>query len=191
MRDFYLILNSLVALALIVLGIAVFLNSRKDRVNRLFFFFTVSVAVWIIAACVSNDIRLGETVSLYGNYLVFFFSYFSSYFLLWFTVRFTNATQAAKRLTLFMPPLILMGVLSATPLVVKGVVPQGDVFAIEFGPLTLIYGLLLIGQLLLSIVILRRGLRRARDARHSQQIKTILRALTIAIPVLVITQFIA
>ena len=72
MRDFYLILNSLVALALIVLGIAVFLNSRKDRVNRLFFFFTVSVAVWIIAACVSNDIRLGETVSLYGNYLVFF-----------------------------------------------------------------------------------------------------------------------
>lgn len=190
MRDFYLLLNSSVAIALVVLGVVVFLTSKRDGINRLFLLFTVSVAVWVVAACVSNDVRLGDSVSLYGNYLVFLFSYFASFFLIWFIVRLLSTARAIKVLGVMSPLIILVGLLSATPLVVAGVVPQGNVYAIEFGVLTPLYGVFIIGQLIASVAILVLGLKSAKD-RIRRQIVVILSSLLVALPILVVTQFIA
>ncbi len=190
MRDFYLVLNSSVAVAIVILGLVVFLTNKRSRINHLFSLFSLSTAVWVVAACVSNDIRLGDKVSLYGNYLVFMFSYFASFFLLWFVVRLVSVEQVVKRLRIISPFVIFVGALSATPLVVAGVTPQEHVYAVEFGVLAPLYGVLLIGQLIASVVILVLGLKGARS-RNRRQIIIIIRALIVALPVLVITQFIA
>ncbi len=190
MRDFYLILNSAIAIALFALGVATLFNDRKPIVNKLFMAFTASVGVWLVAACVSNDTRNSATVSLYGNYLVFFFSYISSYLLLRFAVLVTAIKRLDKWMRILNVPLILVGILSATPLVVAGVEPQGNVYAINFGPLVWLYALLLILQLVAVIWIFSKGVRISTGRKRSQ-IKIIWQSLVIAIPILMITQFIA
>jgi len=166
------------------------INDKKLLVNKLFLAFATSVGVWLVAACVSNDVSNSSTISLYGNYLVFLFSYFSSYLLLWFSVLITDLKSAKIMMKYMNVPLILIGLISGTPLVVAGVERQGDVYAVSFGPLALLYILFLILQLGGALWIFSKGLKLASKHKHAQ-IKVIQRSLIIAIPVLVITQFIA
>jgi len=189
-RDFYLILNTSIALALFGLGLISFINNKRPVLNKLFLAFTTSVGIWVISACVSNDTRNNETVSLYGNYLVFAFSYFSAYLLLWFAVLITSRDTIVKWLKILNLPLVFLGLLSATPFVVAGVEMQGNVYAIKFGPLTWLYGILLLIYLIATVWIFVKGLKDSKGSRRSQ-IKVISRSLFIAIPVLLATQFIA
>lgn len=190
MRDIYLILNTAIAIALLALSITTLINDHKPKVNKMFLAFALCVGVWLVAACVSNDTRNSPTVSLYGNYLVFFFSYFASYLLLWFSVLITdlkNVDTAVKRINL---PLILIGLISGTPLVVAGVEKQADVYAVNFGPLAIIYMAFLILQVLAALWILSRGLKYSSKHRRTQ-IKGFHRSLVVAMPILAVTQFIA
>lgn len=190
MRDLYLIMNSLVALSLLGLGIVTFINNRRSLVNSFFFLFTVCVGIWLVSACVSNDIRNTPAVSLYGNYAVFLFSYFSSYLLVWFAASVAGSDGAKKWLKHTAPLIVLLGVASATPLVVGGVEVQGEVYAVNFGPLTPLYALSLVGQLAAAVIILHKGLK-TRDAKKHAQIKTLYLSLLVSIPILLATQFIA
>lgn len=190
MRDIFLILNTVIAIALILLSVVSLINDRKPLLNKLFLAFSVSVGIWLVAACVSNDTRNSSTVSLYGNYLVFFFSYFASYLLLWFSVLITSLKSARNMIKYANIPLVLIGLLSATPLVVAGVEPQGNVYAINFGPLAVVYLLALVFQCVGILIILSKGLK--LSSRHKQaQIRVIQRSLIIAFPVLIATQFVA
>lgn len=144
----------------------------------------------MIAAVVSNDTRNSATFSLYGNYTVFAFSYFSAHMLLWFAALITFNTKAITWLKRLIIPLLGIGALSATPLVVAGVHSEADVYAIDFGPLTAIYGAALIGQLVFAVWLLRRGMRTSANKSRSQ-IKVVYTSLVIALPVLLVTQFIA
>lgn len=190
MRDIYLILNIVIAIALILLSITSLINDRKPLVNKLFLALAISVGIWLVVACVSNDVRNEPTVSLYGNYLVMLFSYFSTYLLLLFSTLITALKSAKKMMKSINTPLILIGLISGTPLVVGGVEKQGDVYAVIFGPLALLYILSLIFQLSATLWVLSEGLKQASKHKRAQ-IKIIQRTLIIAIPILVITQFIA
>lgn len=190
MRDLYLILNAVIAFALLILSITSLINDRKPLVNKLFLLFSASVGVWLVSACVSNDTRNSPEVSLYGNYLVFLFSYFSSHLLLWFSILITDFKSARVILRLANIPLFIVGVLSATPLVVGGVIKQGDVYAVQFGPLVLLYFIFMVLQLGGSLWIFSRGLK--SPSKHKRgQIRLIHRSLVITMPILVITQFVA
>jgi len=188
---FFLILNSSIAIALFILGLVTVINDRRTILNWLFFGFTTCVAIWLVSAAVSNDPSNTATVSLYGNYLVFFFSYFTSYTLLWFATLVTTTAHKARWLRLSTVPLVAIGFISASPLVVEGVENHGSVYAVVFGPLVTVYAIALIGLLVAAIVVLWRALQRRHIVgRKRDQIKTLLRSLAIAVPVLLVTQFI-
>ncbi len=190
MRDIYLILNTVIAIALIVLSLVSLINDRKPLLNKLFLAFAFCIGVWLVSACISNDTRNSPTVSLYGNYAVFVFSYFSSNLLLWFAVLLTSM-HAVKRIMLFWNvPLVLVGIVSGTPLVVAGVELQGNVYAVVFGPLAFVYLICLAAQLALALWVFTVSLRTLKG-RKKAQIKLIQRSLVVAIPILIITQFIA
>jgi signal transduction histidine kinase len=188
-RDFYLILNIVIAVALFVLGIVALVSNRKSLINKLFLAFTICVAIWLVAAAISNDTTNSPAVSLYGNYLVFLFSYFSGYLLLWFAVLITSMKRVAKSLKILTLPIIIVGLSSATPLVVAGVERQVDVYAISFGILIIPYAIVLIGQLVMAIIVLIVG-RTSASGRNQAQITSVLQSLGIAIPILLITQFV-
>ena len=190
MRDFYLILNTIIAIALLILGFVSLINDKKPLLNKLFLALCSSIGIWLIAACVSNDIRNSSSVSLYGNYLVFFFSYLSAYFLLWFAVIINAVKLSNKWMVILNAPLVIVGILSATSLVVAGVELQGNVYAIIFGPLAWLYAMLLVAQLVAVIWFFSIGVKTISGRKHAQ-IKVIWQSLIIAVPVLMITQFIA
>jgi len=189
-RDFYLILNTIIAIALLILGFVSLINDKKPLLNKLFLALCSSIGIWLIAACVSNDIRNSSSVSLYGNYLVFFFSYLSAYFLLWFAVIINAVKLSNKWMVILNAPLVIVGILSATSLVVAGVELQGNVYAIIFGPLAWLYAMLLVAQLVAVIWFFSIGVKTISGRKHAQ-IKVIWQSLIIAVPVLMITQFIA
>ncbi len=191
MSHFFLLLNSSIAITLFILGLVTLINDRRNVLNWLFFSFTTCVAVWLISAAVSNDTGNSATVSLHGNYLVFFFSYFTSYALLWFATLITTTAQRARGLRLATIPLIIIGFISASPLVVAGVENHGSVYAVIFGPLVVLYALALIAMLLGAIIVLARASQQKNLAsRKRNQINTLLRSLLIAVPILLVTQFI-
>ncbi|MFI5212678.1 MAG: ATP-binding protein, partial [Candidatus Saccharimonadales bacterium] len=190
MKYYYLLLNGSVAITLLVLGIVTIVNDKKSLLNRLFFAFAVSVGIWIVSAYVSNDTSNANAVSLYGNYLVFAFSYFSSYFFLWLTIYIVKNLRAAHLLRRLSIPIILVGLASASPMVVSGVGVQGNVYAVYFGPLILLYAVLLLGQLIASLVVLRGGIKQS-NGEQQVRMKVIFRSMVVALPVLVVTQFIA
>lgn len=190
MRDFYLILNILVATTLMVLGLVAWISNRKNLLNNLFLIFCACVGLWLVSASVSNDVRIDSDIALYAKYAVFLFSFMSSYLLLWFAVLLSSGGKLPKWLKLSAPPVLAVGLVSATPLVVAGVEPQATVYAVVFGPLVWLYALVLMSALLGSLVVLALGLQKVKGHVRSQ-IKSLLWALSIAVPILLITQFIA
>ncbi|MFZ1360788.1 MAG: ATP-binding protein [Candidatus Saccharimonadales bacterium] len=188
MRDLYLILNTVIAVALLVLGMVAIVNDKKSRLNRLFLLFTICVGIWMITAVVSNDTRYAYEVSLVGNYLVFAFSYFASYLLFWFAAIITSSKRTLAILKVTIVPVLLVGGMSATPLVVAGVQPVGNINTVRFGPLVALYGILLITFLAASVTLLRRGMKRPG---HASRLRVIYYSLLVALPILITTQFIA
>ncbi len=189
MRDFYLVLNSIVALALIVLSIVAFLSDKKSHLNRLFLFFSGSVALWLVAASISNDIRIDNDIALIAKYVVFLCSYFASFFILLFASNIAAKAPVQKKIKKLAPLLVLVGIVSATPLVVAGIEVQGAVYAVTFGPLIAVYAAALFGQLIGALVLLHVGRRHARGKKRIQ-LTSIYRALVVAVPILLATQFI-
>lgn len=189
MKHYYLILNSFVAMAMIILAIIVFLDDSKNKKNRLFFLFSVFASIWVVACYVSNDTNNPPLISLYGNYIVFMFSYFTSYFLLELTRELIGINK--KRSIILTTFIILTGIISASPLVVAGVEPQENVYAVKFGPLVAVYALLLFAMLAAVEVHLYRALKLISNKKEKNKISTTFWSISITIPVLIITQFVA
>lgn len=157
--------------------------------NRLFLFFSGSVALWLVAASVSNDIRIDASIAIAAKYAVFFFSYFASFFILLLSAAIAGKKEPLALIKKLMPLLVVIGVISASPLVVAGIEVQNAVYAVLFGPLIALYAAALVAQLVGALIILHKGRKRARGKKRVQ-VASIYRAVAVAIPVLLATQFI-
>jgi signal transduction histidine kinase len=189
MQDFYLFINWAVAIALLSLGIVALLKDRILALNRVFALFTVTIGVWIIASYISNDVKNSPRVSVIGNYFVFLFSYISGYLLAWFAINLAGDIKAGRRLKKFTVPLLLVGITTCTPLVVAGAKRQGSVYAVQFGPLVVLYFLGLVSLLIAGMVVLHKNIKLAKG---DQKVHLVLlyRSMAVALPILLITEFI-
>jgi hypothetical protein len=161
MQDFYLVLNWLVSIALLSLGVAALLKNRILALNRVFALFTVTIGVWIMASYISNDVKNSPHASVIGNYFVFLFSYISGYLLAWFAINLAGDAKAGHRLKAFSVPLLLVAVTTCTPLVVAGAKRQGSVYAVQFGPLVVLYFIGLVALLVTAMVVLHKNMSSA------------------------------
>lgn len=165
------------------------LRNYKSKINLIFFIFTLALAVWIMSSYISNDTTNSKTISLYGNYIVFLFSLISGYLLAWFSIALSENRFAEKIIKISLFPLFIVGILCFTPLIIKSVQIQGSVYAITFGPLVILYALSLLGLLTYSLIILRKGVKVSRGSKQ-QHLKLLYVSMVIALPFLVITEFI-
>ncbi|HSX42871.1 MAG TPA: ATP-binding protein [Candidatus Saccharimonadales bacterium] len=189
MQDFYLIINWVVAIAMLGLGFAALLKNHRLTLNKFFALFTVAIAVWIIASVLSNDMHNTQRFSVIGNYFVFFFSFLASYLLLWFAVALAKDAKAARHLRRCTIPILLVAIVSGTPLVVSHVHKQGEVYAVDFGPLAVLYGLGLVVLLGSTLIVLHRNAKRTtgEDRAH---LSVVYRSMVVALPIIVATDFI-
>ena len=117
MIDLYLTLDLIVVIALFVLGLTVLLKNRKLALNRIFSLFVISVGIWILANYISNDTSLSPHSAVIANYFVFTFSYSAALCLLWFSAVLANDNKSIAALKMLAVPLVLVGIVAATPLV--------------------------------------------------------------------------
>ena len=189
MHDFYLIVNWIVTVALAALGFVALLKNRSLILNKVFALFTVTIGIWIMASYISNDVHNSAHASVIGNYFVFLFSYVSGYLLLWFAITLAKDKKAAHRLRKFSIPIALIGVISCTPLVVAGAKRQGGVYAVGFGPMVVLYFLALLMVLVTAMVILHKNIKSAEGDQRAHMV-VLYRSMGVALPILLITEFI-
>ncbi len=189
MPDLYLLVDLFVSISLLALGLTVLLKNSRLEINRIFFVFVVFVVIWIVANYISNDINNSPHTAVVANYFVFFFSYSSAIYLLRFSISIANDVKARRVLKKASIPLTLIGLTAFTPLVVQGVHLQTQVYAVQFGPLTPLYGVTLIGINAMTLWLLRKNIRKTDGHRQEAQ-QVLYRSLYITFPLLLMAQFI-
>jgi signal transduction histidine kinase len=187
MPDLYLVLDLFVVLALAILAITVLIKNTTVELNRIFALFVVSIGVWIAANYVSNDLSHPPSVATMANYFVFPFSYAASIFLLWFGIALSGDVKARKIYNKAQIPLFLIALTGATPLVVKGTHVQGELYAVEFGPLTALYFITLLLNILAVIYVVYRNMKTAHGAQKSR-LRVLFKGLCWTFPVLLMAQ---
>jgi signal transduction histidine kinase len=190
MIDVFLIFEIIIAVALLSLAaVSLFKRGYKTPVNRLFAAFSILVTVWIIANNISNDVSQSSQVALYANYIVFPSSFGVAILLMQFIAKIATARKLEifiNRILFFLWTICLA---SAGPLVVAGVVEQGNVYAVTFGPLIGVYALGILIVIVLIIVGLIYGLRNSRGVQK-RQLKTLTVGIGVALPLIVLLSFI-
>jgi len=190
MLNIYLFVNIVIAISLLLLAVvSLGKNGYKYSINRLFTAFSVFVAIWIIANFISNDINVDINVALFANYAVFCSSLAVVILLTQFVIKLANAHKLEILVNKLLPLFWVICALSATPLVVSGIVEQGDVYAIDFGWGVWVYGATLF--LLIGVIVygLLHGLAHNRGARK-RQIKAVAYGLSVSLPLVLLLSFI-
>lgn len=190
MLSVYAIIDVIIVGLLTVLAVLVSLRGGyKQYVNRLFVVLAIMVAVWIPSNHIANNVDLSVGVALVANYLVFA-SAFGAMILVMNFVSELASVSLSRKFTKFMTPFLwIIALLAATPLTVAGIEQQGNVYAVIFGPLILLYGaalLMMMGVVFYTLII---GLRKLKGAALNQ-LQVIALSLMVSLPLVVTMQFI-
>ena len=187
MIDPYLIIDIVVIAALTVLALAAFVKNTSIDLNRTFGLFSLCIVVWIITNYISNDIHFPAHTALIATYILFMFGLGAGIFLLRFCVTLAGDRRAKHVFSIAQFPLFLLALLSATPLVVKGVHVQGHLYAVEFGPLSTLYFILLPIVIIAAVYVVRRNMKIAHGAQK-KRLQIILRSMYWTFPSLLLAQ---
>lgn len=187
MLNVYLVLDLVVVIALLALGGTVLIKNKSVELNQTFALFVLSIGIWIIANYISNDTDYSAGTAVTANYFVFLFSFAASVFLLQFVIGLANDTKSRKILHKAYIPLTLIGLTGATPLVVAGASLQGQVYAVHFGILSPLYFVTLIANIVLTVVITKRNIKRTQGDQKNR-LQLLFRSLCLTFPVLLLAQ---
>ncbi|MBA3757443.1 hypothetical protein H0X09_01085 [Candidatus Saccharibacteria bacterium] len=185
MFNIYIWVSAALALVFIILGIVVVTRNAHSRINRIFLAFSILIAGWLVTNYIGGDKNISPTLALIDNRLVFVFGILTAFSLMLFMKNLVSL----KGNNLW-NGLIVANILTAatcfTPLIVKEVERNVDTYTIIFGPLSSIYFLLLIVNLLASVSIAILARRKARGP-VKPQVDTILASLAITLGAVIIT----
>ncbi|HSD55748.1 MAG TPA: ATP-binding protein [Candidatus Saccharimonadales bacterium] len=187
MPDLYLTLDIVVVVALSVLAITVLIKNTSVLLNRIFAYFVGSIAVWIIANYISNDLTKSPQTALLANYFVFPFSYAASLFLLSFGIELADDHKFKRLYKNVKIPLFLIALLGATPLVVTGVHVQGQLYAVEFGPLAPLYFITLLLNVVAVIYVVYRNFKASHGIQR-ERLGVLFKSLCWTFPILLLAQ---
>lgn len=190
MWSIYLTIDAITVVALLALTIlALYQGGYKHVNNRLFAIFSILVAIWIPANHISNNINLTPELALFADYFVFPCSFGAMLVFMFFIMRLAGSVKLRRLADISLWPLIIIGVISATPLVAAGVEVQGNVYAVLFGPLVWLYGVGLLFMIAMTAVAIASSLRSER-ASERKQMRIVGMGLAVALPLVVIFSFI-
>lgn len=186
----YYFIDATIVIALLVLAFMALSNQGyKQLKNRIFAFFTLLVAVWMPTNHIGNDISLPDDVAKMANYLVFACSFGAMALLMFFIAYLINNKKILRIIKFSIPILLIIGLLSATPLLGADVEKQGRVYAVIFGPLLPVYGAALLAMIFATLTFLIIGIRNTHGTVN-RQLRIIGVSLAVSLPLVVTLLFI-
>lgn len=190
MFDVFVAIDSAIILGLVVLVFMALAGGGVRRpANRTFALFTILTAVWIATNHISNDTRVTPEAATIANYFVFSCSFGAMILIMKLMTSMVGDEKSLRAVRYAEPVLWVAFIIAATPLTAKDVELQGAVYAVIFGPFIPIYGALLIGMVIATYVILRRGMRQLNGAAR-EKLKVLNLSLSITLPLVVTMSFI-
>ena len=179
----YILSSLIISVCLMMLGLIIFLRDPKASLNKYFFINSISTSLWLISNYLGGDPHLTHTQALLANKALFIFGGLSILLLLFFVEKLTNQ-KLPKAIYIYLNILILFSCI--TPLVVNNVELQRNTYVINFGPLSYVFFLSLIINIILIIFILAKAHTKTTGLRK-RQIDYILISLFIMLSGITIT----
>ncbi len=156
--SFLLICSAQLLLALIVL-----LKNRKGLTNISFFAFTLSIIVWIISNYFIDKVTDKDSALIIMR-IIFIASGLAPYTLLLFSLSLTKFGKklSIKRIVaLTILPLVSL-LFCLNDFVIQDIKVQDGVWGVDFGALSIVYNVYLVGYFFAALIVLFGGFRRAR-----------------------------
>jgi signal transduction histidine kinase len=168
MNSALLLINILVALSILGIGGISVLNNPNRKINRTFFYATVGLAGWVMTNYFSNATNVSYETALVINKLVLAVSGIAVVYLVLFAIQVTNI-KLLQHLKISIASLgVISSLLTLTSLGVKSIELQGSVYAITFGPLSSVYFLVLLVNVLIIVGSLIIATKRAKKQEKSR-----------------------
>ena len=181
----YIVISAILAFIFVILGSAVVYRNPRATTNKLFLFFSVSIALWLVTNYLGSTRSVPYDIAFIANRLVFAFGALSTVALLGFSRNLVNLNlKDGWRYVLGLNLLIIIG--CASPWIVEDVRPQGDTYAITFGWLSALYFLTLLFNFLVIIVGLLRSRNRVKGVQR-QQANAVLISLAVTLAAILST----
>lgn len=190
MRDLYLVINVFIAVLLVGLSVAALVRKGyRSNINLLFAAFSGLIATWIISNYISNDINAPKEIALYANYTVLASAIAVVAILMLFIVHLAEAKKLQKIANKSLFFIIFIALMCFSPLMVKNIEVQGDVYAISFGFMIWVYAvglLLLLGFMSYGLF---HGLKNSSGLRR-RQLLSITFGLVASLPLIITFAFV-
>ena len=154
MLDPYLVLDLVIVTALVLVGLVVILKDSRPALNRIFAGVTVTTSAWILSNYFSNSMSISRDAAEFANHLALFFPGTALILLLYFALIMTHRDPFTKMWGWIVSVLSLICVSALTPLVITSITRQGDVYAINFGPVGTVYFAALLAMMVLILSLL-------------------------------------
>lgn len=174
-----------ICLAQLLLAFIVLLKNRKNFTNISFFIFTLSIIIWIVSNYFIDGITNSDTALLVMK-IIFISSGLAPYALLLFSISLTRLRKKLNTkwlLILSVLPLLSL-FFCINNFVIKDIKLQDGVWGVDFGSLSVVYNIYLLGYFIAALIVLFWGFRKSHglDRTRFQYVFTGL-ALTVLIGV--------
>lgn len=190
MLKFYLLIDAAtVILLLTLMALTLSGGGHKNRLNRLFAYFAVTVSIWLPANHIGNNLNISPEVATLANHLVFGTSFISAILLAKIITKISDSSLGRSVMRVcewFLWPFAL---LSFTPLVGAGVERQDNVYGVIFGPLGGVYGILLVLFIVFITAIISRGLLKLKGF-PLRRLQAVGAASVIVVPMVMLFSFV-
>lgn len=178
-NDVALAVFIIIGIITILIGFTVFLRNTKSSINQLFFYLTISVAIWIISNHVSSVFLNSLDVLLWSNHVVLISGATTVTLLAWFVYTLVGTKGVIATLKVMTMVSIITALLSSTPLILEGVSVEKSQVVNDFGRLSWLYFVDLFLMAVLVAIILWLAHRKA-DGAKKYQIDAISFGLTVS-----------
>lgn len=192
MNVLVLVASCVVGLLFFVFAIIILRGGISEKLNRSCFFLMAWFAVWVLLSYLSNITVLGHGTLIVMNRALFIVSIIQPYYIAIFVMEVTQHKKSDFAYLFLSFIAIIMSLLAATPLVVKGVVESSDLASvgIDFGPLSGIYFLSVLAIAAYSLLELTKGSLQKKNKLVRASSRTLLFTIGFAIIAIVITNII-
>ena len=190
MLSTYIIIDLLTVIALFILMLmTLWGDGYRQRLNRIYAGFTVAIMVWLPAVHVGNSLQVSEVTAVTVNYLVFGGAMAAAIFLAKIITELADVQPERRILHSVEWFLWLMVLMSMTPLVGAGIERGQTINNVVFGPMIVVYGVILLAIVLFIIEVIVRGLL-AKNQHNRKQLIAIGIGILIAVPLTMIFSYI-
>lgn len=161
-------IDVVISAALAILGLLVLIRNNHIALHRIFFLFATSLACWIMANFFSNNQDLTLTQALIANHLTLFFPGLAMLFMLMFVGTLTKSQFYMMHRAAIVGLSLVAYTFTLTPLVVKSIERQSDVYAITFGVLAPLYFGWIVATMATALAVLGKGKEHSRGTERTR-----------------------